>query len=237
MRYLILALKFLVKLAWWGLFAAPLAVFFKVVSFFLGFLIIAPWVWLGKNGNYPYPIRYVAQPDDSLAIGDRPTVEVDGVQVPTANIFQDREGTFTKAYPEWVRNYILAVMWSCWRNPAYGWDALMGVRSDVSIVLNKGLGISFKNGWKNIFSLNPDIDWGYNAQELAIYTTGIQFILAETGYWNLRLAFSFPFTTFGLLIQLGWNLRGLVVNSKIRNLKIDIAGKNTVKNKFNNNLK
>ncbi len=219
-----LILKLIHKAIWW-LLLATVAVVLKLFSFTLGWLFIAPTVWLGKDGNYPQPIREIFQPDDSLAIGDDPTV--------ASTVFQDREGAFTKKYPEWIRNYVLAVMWSCMRNPAYGWDSnICGVPADIKIIFNNGLDISFKRGWNNIFKLGADIDWGYGANEEAIYTLGVQAILAETGHWAFRFAFTIPFTTRGFLVQLGWNLRGGVVNSKTRNLKIDIAGKSTVSNKI-----
>ena len=192
------------KVIWW-LLLATVAVFLKLFSFTLGWLFIAPFV--KSDGNLPYPLRYVFQPDDSLAIGDDPTI--------SSVIFQDREGAWTKTLPLYLRNYVLCVMWACMRNPAYGWDSnICGVPADIEIAHTFG----------------PDIDWGYDAQEKAVYTLGAQFILAKTGHWALRFAFVIPFTTKGFLVQLGWNLRGGVVNSKIRNLKIDVAGKNTKEN-------
>jgi hypothetical protein len=207
-------LKLLHKLVWWVPISI-IAIILKVVSFFLGWLLIAPSIWFGKDGNYPQPWKTIFQPDDSLAIGDCRTVMVNGVMEPTTTIFQDREGAFTKAYPEWLRNYVLAVMWSCMRNPAYGWDSkVCGIPAKVNVVYNSG----------------NDIDWGYK-DELPVYTLGMQFIIVSTGHWNLRVAFVITFTTHGFLCQFGWNLRGDVVNSSIRNLKIDVAGKSTIKNK------
>ena len=203
---MLIILNLIHKLAWWPLLAA-VAILLKAFSFTLGWLFIAPFILLGKDGNLPQPLRAIFQPDDSLAIGDDPAV--------ASTVFQDREGAFTKSYPRWLRNYILCVMWSCMRNPAYGWDALCGVPADIKITHNFG----------------NDIDWGYGPNEEAIYTLGLQFILAETGHWNLRYAFKLPFSPRGFLCQFGWNLRGGVVNSSIRNLKIDVAGKSTVKNK------
>ncbi len=196
----------LIHKALWWLVLAPVAVVLKLFSFTLGWLFIAPFV--KADGNLPYPLRYLFQPDDSLAIGDDPKV--------ASTVFQDREGAWTKTLPSYLRNYVLCVMWACMRNPAYGFDSTVcGVRADIKILHNWGI----------------DIDWGYDSNENAVYSLGWQIIVAEQGYWALRFAFVIPFTTRGFLCQFGWNLRGGVVNSSIRNLKIDIAGKSTRKNK------
>ena len=111
--------------------------------------------------------------------------------------------------------YRLAEAWGR-RNPAYGWDSkVCGIPADIKIIK----------------SIGKQVDWGYDENEQAVYTTGVQLILAEKGYWNLRLAFVIPFTTRGCLCSFGWNLSGGVVNSKTRNLKIDIAMKTTGKNR------
>jgi hypothetical protein len=200
-------LKLIYKMLLWVPLAIA-AVVLKLFSFLLGWLFIAPFIWLGKDGNLPEPVRSVFQPDDSLAIGDDPKV--------TDFRFQDREGAFTKKYPEWIRNYILCVMWSCMRNPAYGWDSkVCGIDSNINIIKSYG----------------PDVRWGYDAKENAVYQLGTRFIVTDKGNWNLIVAFVFPFTTHGFLCSFGWNLQGDVVNSKIRNLKIDIAGKSSAQNK------
>jgi len=191
-----------------ALYWLPLAVIalcLKAFQVLLGWAFIAPFV--KSDGNLPYPLRYIFQPDDTLAIGDDPKV--------ASVVFQDREGAWTKTLPSYLRNYILCVMWACLRNPAMGYDALVGCPA--SLVILKSYG--------------QKVDWGYDTNEQAVYTTGTQLILAEKGYWNLRIAFVFPFTTRGCLCSFGWNLSGGVVNSKTRNLKIDIAMKTTGRNR------
>lgn len=190
-------LKLIHKLIWW-LPLATLSVFFKLIQVCLGWLLIAPFV--KSDGHLPYPLRYIFEPDDTLAIGDE--------------MFRTREMAGTSSY------YRLAEAWGR-RNPAYGYDSLVGCPSDIVIIKSYG----------------QDIDWGYDANENAVYTLGWQVIVAERGYWNLRCALLMPypfrwvFPDRGFLCQFGWNLRGDVNFSKIRNLKIDIAGKSTVRNK------
>jgi hypothetical protein len=180
------------KALYWLFILVPVTLFLKTFQVLLGWAFIAPFV--KADGHLPYPLRSLFEPDDTLAIGDE--------------MFRSREMAGITSY------YRLAEAWGR-RNPAYGYDALVGCPADITILKSYG----------------KSVDWGYDGQENAIYTTGIQIILAEHGYWNLRLAFIIPFTTRGLLCSFGWNLLGEVVNSNTRNLKIDIAMKTTGKNK------
>jgi hypothetical protein len=208
-------------------FLAFIAVCLKLISFTTGFITIAPAVKL--NGELRYPWKWLFQPDDSSAIGDYREVMVNGKLEKTEVVFQDREGAFTKNYPTWLRNYILCIMWSCMRNPAYGFDSrVAGCPAELTNVQSEG----------------PEVSWGYDENENAVYTLGKRKITAEANgykYFNYIIAFRlcdylpswFPFfQERGFLTSIGWNLQGTVVNSKIRNLKIDIAGKSTVRNKI-----
>ena len=180
------------KILLWLFILAPIAIVLKLFQFTLGWLFIAPFV--KSDGNLPEPLKTLFQPDDSLAIGDDPKV--------SPWLYQDKEGAFTKSYPQWLRNYVLAVLWGA-RNPAYGFDALVGINKNIEIVYSKGQHIDFGEG-NNL---------------------GGRVIVTKTGHWNLIYAFAIPKTNRGFLISLGWNLQGEVNFSSIRNMKIDIGGK------------
>lgn len=75
-----------------------------------GWITIAPFI--KSDGHLPYPLRYLFEPTDSPAIGDE--------------MYLSNEGKWAMEYPAWIRNYMLCYLWSCLRNPTYGFADLAG---------------------------------------------------------------------------------------------------------------
>jgi len=84
----------------------------KLFSLLLGWLVIAPFIWVRMDGNYPSALRSVCQPIDSPAIGDQ--------------MYADNQMVWTAKLPRWLAYYLRAYFWSCCRNPLYGFDNLAG---------------------------------------------------------------------------------------------------------------
>ena len=101
---------------------ASISAFGKLFSFLFGWLLIAPWIWVKMDGNYPQPIRALFQPSDSPAIGD--------------SMYAENQMAWTSKLPRWIAYYIRATCWSTARNPFYGFDSLVGftIQNPISCV-------------------------------------------------------------------------------------------------------
>ena len=147
-----------------------------------GWITIATFV--KSDGHLPYPLRYLFEPTDSRAVGDGEYIT--------------NEGLWTMSYPVWLRNYMLCYLWSCLRNPAYGFANLAGFD------LYNTTQVSFK-GESNI-----DVGW-----DGAVIGSSLTTLLNGDGkkYFEYRKIFRWN-SSYVCFIQLGWSLSSLEAGRK-----------------------
>jgi hypothetical protein len=147
-----------------------------------GWITIAPFV--KSDGHLPYPLRYWFEPTDSPAIGDEE--------------YLSKEGAWAMKYPLWLRNYMLCYLWSCLRNPAYGFADMAGFN------LYSPTQVSFKG------ESSVDIGWAG-----AIIGSSLTTLINGDGkkYFEYRKVWRSSPTNVRF-IQLGWSLSNLEAGRK-----------------------
>ena len=157
-------------------------VFLMLYSALTGWITIAPFV--KSDGHLPYPLRYLFEPTDSPAIGDAE--------------YLSKEGLWAMKLPQWLRNYILCYLWSCLRNPAYGFANLAGF--DLYNITQVSL-----KGESNI-----DVGWAG-----AVIGSSLTTLLNGDGkkYFEYRKVFRWN-SRYVCFIQLGWSLSNFEVGRK-----------------------
>jgi hypothetical protein len=159
------------------IFLAVIQVILMLYSVLTGWVTIAPFI--KSDGHLPYPLRYWFEPTDSPAIGD--------------DAYLSNEGAWTMKYPQWIRNYMLCYLWSCLRNPAYGFANQAGFDLlDPTNFISVG---------------NPNIDVGDSGA-----ITGSVYRTLTNGdgrlYFEYRKIFRWS-SSLVCYIQLGWSLSSL----------------------------
>jgi len=152
-------------------------VFLMLFSALTGWITIAPFV--KSDGHLPYPLRYWFEPTDSPAIGDE--------------MYLANEGAWAMKYPQWLRNYMLCYLWSCLRNPAYGFADMAG--------------FDLYNPHDFDITGNPNIDVGDSGAVIgSLYRTVVNGDYRE--YFEYRKIFRWN-SSYVCFIQLGWSLSSI----------------------------